>query len=191
MRQRCAVLESVRLTFEPLMERHAALLHEPLQDPRLYRWIPQQPPSLEYLQERYRRLETRLSPDGAEGWLNWALKLKATGDYVGNLEATLRANGAALMAYFIFPAFWRHGYAREACHLLCAHLCAEMGMREIDTLIDTRNAASIALMQSLGFMLAERIPGADFFKGSVSDEYRYRLLARDFLSAHGAGNTRR
>jgi hypothetical protein len=41
--------------------------------------------------------------------------------------------------------------------------------------IDTRNVASIALVESLGFSRVAFEKGADHFKGSSSDEYRYEL----------------
>jgi len=39
--------------------------------------------------------------------------------------------------------------------------------------MDTRNAASVSLSEALGFERVGTTLGADHFKGSVSDEYRY------------------
>ena len=93
-------LETARLSFEPLQEAHATLLHAALQDERLYRWIPQEPLDLEQLRLRYRHLEARQSPDGTEAWLNWALRLKEEQVFAGTLEATIHANNHASIAYF-------------------------------------------------------------------------------------------
>ena len=46
----------------------------------------------------------------------------------------------------------------------------------IEALIDTGNARSIHLVETLGFERAERIDDADHFKGAASHEYRYRLV---------------
>jgi ribosomal-protein-alanine N-acetyltransferase len=46
--------------------------------------------------------------------------------------------------------------------------------------IDTRNTASIHLVEALGFARVATTPGADFFKGAASDEYRYELSASAF-----------
>ena len=45
--------------------------------------------------------------------------------------------------------------------------------------MDTRNAASVALAEALGFERVGTTPGTGHFKGSVSDEYRYELRAGD------------
>src|SRR5689334_6938208 len=109
-------LETTRLLLEPLVLDHATALFEPLQDPELYTCIPQDPPaSLEALKTRYAALSSRRSPDGQEVWLNWTLRQRATGAYVGTVQATVRADQTALLAYMIFVPFWRQGYAREGC----------------------------------------------------------------------------
>jgi ribosomal-protein-alanine N-acetyltransferase len=41
--------------------------------------------------------------------------------------------------------------------------------------IDTRNAASIRLVEGLGFERVEIVRDADWFKGAASDEFRYAL----------------
>lgn len=171
-------LETPRLLLEPLVVGHATALFEALQAPTLYTYIPQDPPpSLEALTSRYATLASRRSPDGHESWLNWALRQRATGVYVGTVQATVRANHTALLAYMIFPDFWRQGYAREGCARVLAHLFEEYHVSRVAAEIDTRNAASIHLVEALGFTRVATTPGADFFKGSVSDEYCYELAA--------------
>lgn len=174
-------LETPRLLLEPLALSHASALFEPLQTPELYTYIPQEAPvSLEALTARYATLSGRHSPDGREIWLNWALRQRATGVYVGTAQATVRTDHTALLAYMIFPAFWRQGYAREACARVLAHLFEDYYVSQVAAEIDTRNAASVRLVESLGFTRVATTPGADFFKGAASDEYRYELNASPF-----------
>lgn len=175
-----ATLRTPRLTLEALTAAHADPLFSGLCDESLYTWIPQAPPaSAEALRARYLRLERRASPSGDARWLNWALRL-ASGAYVGTIEATVAPAHTATLAWTIFGAHQRQGYAREAAARVCAHLEASAGVSRFEALIDTRNAASIALAASLGLARVELIRGADNFKGSVSDEYRY---ARDVAPA--------
>ena len=47
------------------------------------------------------------------------------------------------------------------------------GSELAEAFIDTRNRASLALVQRLGFTLRTTIYNADTFKGSSSDEYVY------------------
>lgn len=173
-----AVLFTERLRLEPLVEGHAALLFPLLQDERLYHYIPQGPPaSLAALAERYRRLQRRRSPAGDEAWLNWALRLVDSGEYVGRVEATVRPgpDPEALLAYEIGTAFWGRGHAAEACGRVLRLLFEDYAVREVSAQVDTENRRSIRLLERLGFRCAGLLPGADFFNGRSSDEYCYRL----------------
>ncbi len=174
-------LETERLLLEPLLPEHAKLLFEGLSDERLYSFIPSNPPeSVEALETRYRKLSSRHSPDGSEAWLNFAMRLRQEGarpkaTYVGTLEATVFPDRSAYVAYTVFFRFWHRGYAREGCARMLAHLVEDHEVRIIAAEMDTRNAASIALVESLGFERVGTTLGADHFKGSVSDEHRYEL----------------
>jgi RimJ/RimL family protein N-acetyltransferase len=171
-----ARLETPRLFLEPILPAHAPVLHERLQEERLYRFIPQDPPdSLEALTDRYAFLAARRSPDGREAWLNWAVRERASGDYAGTLEATVFGDGRAIIAYMVFVPFQRRGIAAEACERLLAHLFEDYRVNTVAAELDTRNAASQALVESLGFERVGFQRDADHFKGSTSDEYRYEI----------------
>jgi RimJ/RimL family protein N-acetyltransferase len=171
-------LQTARLLLEPLVAFHAATLYPALQDPELYTYISQDPPSSPHsLAERYTMLATRRSPDGQEIWLNWVLHRRDTGAYVGVVEASVYADRTATLAYMVFPPFWRQGYAREGCARVLAHLFDDYKVSRVAAEIDTRNAASIRLVESLGFRRVAVLSNADFFKGAPSDEFRYELIA--------------
>jgi len=172
-------LRSKRLLLEPQVEAHAALLHDNLCDNSLYIYVPQDPPrsaeAFAALVTRFRKLSTRLSPDGTEAWLNWVLKDRASGNYVGTVQATVHSDLTGNIAYQTFAGYLRKGYAKEGCGKVIEHLFKDYGVQFIEALIDTRNTASIKLVESLGFTSREVVNGADFFKGCNSNEYRYRL----------------
>jgi [ribosomal protein S5]-alanine N-acetyltransferase len=171
-----ARLETSRLLLEPLVPTHAPMLYEPLQDERLYRFIPQDPSATpQVLEERYEFLSSRRSPDGREAWLNWALGERSSGDHAGTLEATVDENLTATVAYMIFVPYQRRGIAAEACGRLLEHLFEDYRVGVVAAEIDTRNVASIALVESLGFSRVAFQRDADHFKGSSSDEYRYEI----------------
>jgi RimJ/RimL family protein N-acetyltransferase len=119
------------------------------------------------------RLEARESPDSSELWLNWAAR---SGDaYVGLIELTV-ASDCATIAYFIFTAWQRRGFAREACRAVLDSLGRRGAVRLVDATVDDRNEASLALLRSLGFQEIRRVPNADFFKGRTSDEVVMRYV---------------
>lgn len=156
---------------------HAPALYGILSDARLYRFIPKDPPqTLDALAARYERLETRKSSNGEEVWLNWAVCLTAESVYVGRVEATVLPDRSALIAYEIGVTYWGRGFATEACRRVIQALFDDYGVQRIAAEIDTRNRASIRLVERLGFQAGEVRIGADFFKGSASDEVTYTLL---------------
>jgi RimJ/RimL family protein N-acetyltransferase len=170
------ILESERLWIEPLRAEHAGELFAILSDLRLYRFIPQDPPpTLASLEERFRRLQTRCSPRGDELWLNWVLRSKAEGGCMGRVQATIQPEDRAWLAYDLDAARWGQGFATEACARVIRSLFEDHGVARILAEVDTRNAASIRLLERLGFSRGELRRNADFFKGSTSDELTYSL----------------
>ena len=169
------ILETERLRLEPLRESHAGELFELLSDDRMYSFVPQQPPpTLAALAARYQHLETRRSPPGDEDWLNWVVRSKASSACLGSVQVTIRHDGRAQLAYEIGAPYWRRGFATEACDRVVQTLF-DHGIREIWAELDTRNLASIRLLERLGFLRGTLRRNADFFKGSSSDEWTYSL----------------
>jgi ribosomal-protein-alanine N-acetyltransferase len=169
-------LETDRLILEPLRAEHACRLFDALSDPRIYTFIPQDPPaSMLALENRYRQLENRRSPAGDEVWLNWAIRLKQPAQYIGTVQATLRQSGSSLLAYEFSPDFWGHGYATESCFRVIESLFADYAVVEVVAEVDTRNARSCNLLARLSFERVSTRKDADFFKGAPSDEHTYRL----------------
>jgi ribosomal-protein-alanine N-acetyltransferase len=162
------------LLLEPIGEHHAEAMFAGLSEPEAYEFIPQNPPpSVTALAERYRGLANGASPDGREIWLNWVLRQGT--NYIGFVQATVRCDATtALIAYQLFPRFWRQGYGREAVAAMLSYLTGPLDMRAVVAFIDTRNAASHRLVEAVGFSRVRRIGNADFFKGASSDEYEYR-----------------
>ncbi|TSD84221.1 GNAT family N-acetyltransferase [Mycobacterium sp. KBS0706] len=163
------------LTLEPLRPGHAEGLFDGLADPALYRFIPQEPPAdAAALRARFERLAARRSPAGDQAWLNWAIRLP-DGSHAGLVEATVGSTGAADIAYFVFRRCQGRGIGRRAVGAVVDALAAEPATTAIGASIDTRNAASIALVEALGFERTGLIRDADHFKGAASDEVRYQL----------------
>lgn len=176
-----AILETPRLLLEPLQISHALALYEPLQSVALYEYIPLNPPaSLEALANLYQWLSSRRSLDEHEVWLNWAMRERRENKYVGTLEATVYPDVTASLAYIVFPVFWRQGYAREGCGRILDLLCKDYQIHTVSAQIDTRNTASITLIESLGFQRVATTLHADFFKGATSHEYRYEYLSLSY-----------
>ncbi len=87
------------------------------------------------------------------------------------------AEQRAFVAYFVFPRYQRQGIASEAVAAALSSVLATFQITRVDAQIDTRNAASIALVESLGFIRTRLVEHADEFKSAVSDEYHYSFDA--------------
>jgi len=176
------VLHTRRLVLEPLTEGHAEELLTPLTDPRLYSHVPQDPPaSLAALRERFVLLGARRSPAGDQLWLNWVLRDKHDGQCRGRVQATVTPEARAWIAYEVFPVHWGHGLATEACRRMIEWLIDALGVQQFAAEVDTLNAASLRLLERLGFQRVSLREAADEFKGRVSDEWTLRLDAAAFV----------
>jgi len=170
------VLETERLRLEPLRVSHAPEMFTILSDTRLYQFIPHNPPpNLASLEERFQRLETRMSPNGDEIWLNWIVRSQADVQCLGRVEVTIRQDSSAYFAYEIGVNYWGQGYGTEACRRIIKALFEDYNVIRIMAEVDTRNIASIKLLERLGFQRGALREKADFFKGSSSDEFTYTL----------------
>lgn len=168
-------LRSARLVLEPLNAWHGESLFALLKDPLLYTYIAREPPlAASHLSRRFEALEQRRSADGAELWLNWAVRI-AAGGYAGLVEATVRADGTALLAWWTFMPFQRQGYGREAAAAVLDHLRG-IGVREATAFIDTRNAASIRLAEGLGFVRIGTHAMREKVRGRWVDDHEYRKV---------------
>jgi len=140
------------LALEPLLAAHATEMFAALSAPEVYTYLDQPAPvSLDALRERYRKLETRRSADGSQQWLNWVIRLDATRECAGFVQATIHPDATAGFAFVIAPQWWGQGIAHAACVEAVALLRHEYGVRALYATADARNARSIRLLARLGF----------------------------------------
>ena len=139
-----------RLTLEPQVVAHAGRMFALLQDRAIYRYENEAPPSVEWLQERFRRLESRVSPDGRDQWLNWVVRIGAD-ELIGFVQATIDAGRAAAIAYVFGSAYWGRGYATEAVSAMLRDLVVHHDVVEYSAVLKRANARSIRLLERLGF----------------------------------------
>ena len=87
--------------------------------------------SLQALRERLAWLSGRRAPEGNALWLNWVMRGAADGAYIGRVQATVRSDAPAYLAYEVFPAHWHQGYATEACTRMIRWLIDELQHRTL------------------------------------------------------------
>jgi [ribosomal protein S5]-alanine N-acetyltransferase len=147
------VIEAGSLRLEPQTAMHAAEMFAVLSDPAIYEYENEPPASVEWLHERFSRLETRTSSDGRERWLNWVIRIPSS-ELIGYVQATIHPGGRANIAYVLSSAYWGHGHARRATEAMIAELACQYGVRDIFAVLKDRNLRSVSLLERLGFALA-------------------------------------
>lgn len=146
-------IETGGLTLEPQTAAHAEEMFAVLSDPAIYEYENEPPASLQWLRTRFTKLETRVSADGHEQWLNWVIRLPSS-ELIGYVQATVSAGGRAAIAYELSSAFWGHGFARQAVSAMLSELVERYEVRTFSAVLKRENLRSMRLLERLGFSLA-------------------------------------
>jgi [ribosomal protein S5]-alanine N-acetyltransferase len=133
---------------------HADEMFAVLSDPAIYEYENEPPASLEWLRERFGRLESRRSNDGQQQWLNWVLRLRGA-ELIGYVQATVFPTGLAMIAYVLSSRYWGRGLAREACETMLGELHAHYGVGSACAVFKRANVRSLRLLERLGFAAAK------------------------------------
>lgn len=159
-------LRTARLQLEPVRPAHAAEVWPQLDDGRMWEYFPAlRPGSLDDLRRLYAKWE-RGSADSMEVWCNWLCRELATGEIAGAMQATIvPPQRLSYVAYAIYPAHQRKGYAREAVSAVIGYVRESYAVDRFLAEMDVRNEPSYRLAESLGFKRAETREG----------EYLYEL----------------
>jgi RimJ/RimL family protein N-acetyltransferase len=147
------VIETARCTLEPQVAAHAEAMFAVLRDPAIYEYENSPPASLELLRQRFAKLESRRSADGSESWLNWIVRTRAAGP-IGYVQATIRSDGSAFIAYEFGSAHWGQGLASEAVRAMIGELDEHYRARRVSALLKRANHRSRRLLERLGFSAA-------------------------------------
>ncbi|WP_371633308.1 GNAT family N-acetyltransferase [Streptomyces sp. NBC_01259] len=141
-----------RLDALPLRVDHADEMAAVLADPALHTFTGGAPQDAEALRSRYAR-QTAGSPDPAERWWNWVLRVRGDGRLAGYVQATVDVTGArAEIAWVIGTGCQGRGYAKEAAAGLVAHLLDGGAVRTVVAHIHPDHAASEAVAASAGLV---------------------------------------
>ena len=138
----------------------------------------------------------------AEAWSRRMAGLQAAGDalqFVVVDRAVDRAIGACLLfrydeasaraelGYVLGRAHWGRGLMHEALVALLDCAFGRMDLRRIEAQVDTRNAASAALLSRLGFTKEGLLRQRWVSKGEVRDVEMFGLLRHEWRSAAATG----
>lgn len=147
------IVEAGPLTLEPQTAMHAAEMFDVLSDPAIYEYENAPPASVQWLRTRFEKLETRRSADGSEQWLNWVIRMNGDG-LIGYVQATVRTDGSAAIAYEMSSVHWGRGLGRRATEAMMDELVDHYGVTSFFAVAKQGNFRSLRLLTRLGFKLA-------------------------------------
>jgi len=147
------VVDAGSLTLEPQIAAHAEAMFVVLNDPAIYAYENAPPASIERLRERFRKLETRQSPDGREKWLNWVIRLPSF-ELIGYVQATVHCDHRAAIAYELSSKYWGQGLAHRAVQAMTTELAEQYRVRRLSAVLKRENGRSLRFLERLGFSWA-------------------------------------
>lgn len=163
------IITTPTLILEPQTVAHAEEMFAVLCDPAIYEYENEPPPSLDWLRARFAKLEARQSADGQQLWLNWVIRLP-TSELIGFVQATVRPNGNAGIAYVLASAYWGRGLARDAVAALMTALVERYRVRTFAAVLKRENFRSVKLLGRLAFSLA-----------TVAEHVQYQVAPDELL----------
>jgi RimJ/RimL family protein N-acetyltransferase len=171
-------LVTPRLSLRPLTADDFADVHAYWQLPEVARYLyweaatPEQ--TRDALERNIRRTALREEGDG----LVLAVVPDGVGRVVGQvtLRWTSREHRQGEVGFILNPAFQGRGLATEAAGVLLDLGFDQLGLHRIAGRCDTRNLASVRVMQRLGMRREAHFVHDEIFKGEWGDQYVYATL---------------
>ncbi|TAG03936.1 MAG: N-acetyltransferase [Betaproteobacteria bacterium] len=155
------LIHTPTLSLEPQIAAHAEAMFDVLSDPAIYEFENGPPVSLDWLRDRFAKLERRHSKDGSELWLNWVIRLP-TNELIGYVQASVFGDGRALIAYELGSAHWRRGYGSQAVSAMLGELADRYAVTTHCAVLKQRNFRSRLFLEKLGFVISDPIAHAGY-----------------------------
>lgn len=124
-------------------------------------------------------------------WYQLAIASLDTDALIGDVAIHFMAAARMEIGFTISPEFQCKGYGREGVRALLAYLFADAGADEVIAVTDAKNAASIKLLEGLGFSRDPKATRQVIFKGEPGEEFDYALTKSHWrdLQVHSLATT--
>ena len=120
-----------------------------------------------------------------------AVTLKTCGTLIGNCGIRRKPDNGweADIGYELAPEFWGQGYATEAAQALVSFGFRDLGLERLSSWCIADNAASIGVLERLGFAQEGRLRRNEYFKGRWWDTLLFALLKGEWEGRGGYRQT--
>lgn len=151
-------------------------------DADVYRYLYSAPPDAMALKKQFAAaIDDPFVEDGDAFRL--AVTRQDDGAVVGEVLLKIASTSARQgeVGYIFNPAFAGHGYATEATGAILDFGFSRIGFHRIFARLDTKNSASIGVVERLGMRREAHFIENDCFDGVWGDEYVYALLRSEWI----------
>ena len=114
--------------------------------------------------------------------LQWAITGRDADRLIGTvtLYGFAREHARCEVGFALHPLHWGRGLAREAVSAVLTHAIHALGMQRVEADADPENAASLRLLEGLGFQREGYARERYRLDGGTQDSVLLGLLAREF-----------
>jgi RimJ/RimL family protein N-acetyltransferase len=165
-----------RLSLRPPTRADAPAIHVYKGRADVTHFVPHGPLSVEQIAERADRAPTLLTEEGQA--LNLLVHSRRDGALLGDVILIWysREHRGGEIGYVFDPAHAGQGYATEAAREVLRLGFEELGLHRIFARLDSRNAASAAVLRRLRMRHEAHFVSNEYWHGEWTDEDRYALL---------------
>jgi RimJ/RimL family protein N-acetyltransferase len=179
-------IETGRLILRDLGPADAEVVTHYRADPEVSRYQSWEPDSVQKLRSYIAELAAR-DPGTPGAWYQIGIALRSGGELVGDCGIRILNHARqAEIGITVAPAFQRRAYASEALRAMLDYVFVKLRKHRISASVDPRNAASIRLMQSLGFRQEAHLIESLWFKGQWVDDIIFAMLAKEWTPAEAS-----
>lgn len=173
-------LQSSRLRLRWLTEDDVPALLAIFGDPQVMRYWSHEPfADLNDARDYLRRIRNCFA---SRELFQWGVELLSTGEIIGTctLAELSRSHRRAELGFALARAHWGRGYMIEALPALLRFTFEHMRLHRVSADADPRNAASIRLLQKLGFQREGHLREHYLLNGEKQDAVLFGLLRSEF-----------
>ncbi len=167
------VLETPRLIIRPFNYQDFNLLYPLLSDPQVM--AHSRDGALDIIGTKNYLDKRIIKPFNKQGWGRYALFNKLNRDFIGFCGLTVHVlddNQEYIeLGYKIIRKFWNQGYASEAALCIKNYAVNILGIKEIISIIEPSNLASIKIAQKVGLIFWKKC----FFNNEIVDIYQAKF----------------
>ena len=151
-------------------------------DPVAVRYVPYRPRDRDGVVDVLRRKVPHVALRAEGDLLELAVTLRTDGTLIGDVLLILRSveHETLEVGYIFSRAHAGQGYATETVRALLDLAFGPLGARRVVARVDARNDASRRLLLRLGFRQEAELVENEWFKGELSSEVDFAVLAREW-----------